>query len=117
MNAPLSIDTCEAVAENAEAYLEGTLADAESTQIESHLTGCAACRERIQSYREVHNLMEYSQIDDSTAATMQAVVVPARSFWSDKLGAAPWWFVSVALHTLIIALAGLISMAIEMPRS
>src|SRR5439155_21446440 len=34
-----------------------------------------------------------------------------------RIGGAPWWFVSVALHVLIIALAGLVSMAIELPHS
>ena len=33
----------------------------------------------------------------------------------DNLGAAPWWVVSCALHVLLIALASLVTMAIEMP--
>jgi hypothetical protein len=33
------------------------------------------------------------------------------------LGAAPWWLVSTAMHVLIIALASLVSMAIELPKS
>jgi hypothetical protein len=35
--------------------------------------------------------------------------------WQDQLGTAPWWFVSCAMHCLIIALASLITMAIELP--
>ncbi|HYF51738.1 MAG TPA: zf-HC2 domain-containing protein [Planctomycetota bacterium] len=37
--------------------------------------------------------------------------------WRDRLSAAPWWAVSVVLHGLVIALAGLISMAIELPQN
>src|SRR5262249_28698407 len=33
------------------------------------------------------------------------------------LGSAPWWFVSMAMHVLIIVLASLISMSIELPRN
>ena len=36
---------------------------------------------------------------------------------SQRLGGAPWWGVSLALHVLIIVLASLVSMAIELPRS
>jgi hypothetical protein len=35
----------------------------------------------------------------------------------ENLGAAPWWAVSLALHVLIIALASLVSMSIELPKS
>ncbi|HYF49557.1 MAG TPA: zf-HC2 domain-containing protein [Planctomycetota bacterium] len=35
--------------------------------------------------------------------------------WRERLSAAPWWGVSLVLHGLVIALAGLISMAFELP--
>ena len=34
-----------------------------------------------------------------------------------NLGSAPWWAVSCALHVLIIVLAGLVTMAIELPKN
>ncbi|HYF50036.1 MAG TPA: zf-HC2 domain-containing protein, partial [Planctomycetota bacterium] len=37
-------------------------------------------------------------------------------FIRERLAAAPWWGVSVALHGLVVLLAGLISMAFELPK-
>jgi hypothetical protein len=37
-------------------------------------------------------------------------------FIRERLTAAPWWGVSVALHGLVLLLAGLISMAVELPK-
>lgn len=111
-----AIDTCDAIAEHAEAYLEGTLPDAEATAVEIHLSGCEACRQRVQSYREVHSLMEYSQIEEPAAQTLPSTQTAPKQNAFARLSA-PWWFVSVSLHTLVIALAGLVSMAVEAPRS
>jgi hypothetical protein len=47
----------------------------------------------------------------------EGVEVAPRAGMLAGLGAAPWWLVSVTLHVLIIALAGLVSMAIELPKS
>ncbi len=41
----------------------------------------------------------------------------AAAGFATRLGSAPWWLVSTALHILVIALASLVSMAIELPRS
>ena len=48
---------------------------------------------------------------------VQTVPAPVGSAWQERLGAAPWWLVSLSLHVLMIALAGLVSMAIELPRN
>src|SRR5579862_9770381 len=39
------------------------------------------------------------------------------TFLHSLTGQTPWWVVSVLLHALVITLAGLVSLAIELPKS
>jgi hypothetical protein len=59
---------------------------------------------------------EIAQHSDSWPSDDEAAAAPANSNdWYARLGASPWWLVSCALHILVIALTGLVTMAIEMP--
>jgi hypothetical protein len=116
----IAIDNCELLQEHAENYLDGTLSDDAVRSLEAHLSRCQHCRDALASFRDVHSLMEYSQVQPVTAAdreTLTGPVTAPASGLMERLTAVPWWLVSVALHTLVIALAGLVSMAVEMPRS
>jgi len=59
-----------------------------------------------------------SQGDDKDGAFLaeQAFERAGQGTLFASLSAAPWWGVSVALHVLVILLAGLISMSIELPK-
>ncbi len=52
--------------------------------------------------------------DEAQAASERERLTLA-AFVATRLGAVPWWGVSAALHVLVIALAGLLTMAIDMP--
>ena len=115
----IAIDHCELVHEHAESYLDGTLADDGIRALEAHLSQCANCRAQMASFREVHSLMEYSQVEPVTGDSREGsapATQPAPGFFA-RLTGVPWWCVSVSLHILVIALAGLVSMAIQAPTS
>ena len=130
MNAPhatyatYATQSCEAVAEQAESYLDGSLDNGALRLLEAHLEQCASCREQMQSFREVHGLMEFSPLkpvgaerDASAELAFESVTarVSIKERLAAGLGGAPWWLVSLSLHALLIALAALVSMAIELP--
>lgn len=52
---------------------------------------------------------------DSESGAIDPVESESRSRLLERLGAAPWWFISLSMHVLVIALAGLVSMSIELP--
>ncbi len=128
-------------------YAEGALPPAASRSVEDHIQNCRHCREGLQSVRETQALLSSARAPDvlgpefaghtrTRLASMSGEVEqasaaferlrvdepvaedipnePQREF---ALGSAPWWAVSLALHVLIIALAGLITMAVELPRA
>jgi hypothetical protein len=107
---------CEIFAEQAELYLEGQLPKLPAAQMAAHLKSCRACRETLGCLKSVHGLVQF--LDDRTAPddrTPEELAVTGT--WYQRMGAAPWWFVSLTLHVLIIALASLVSMSIEPPKS
>ena len=76
-----------------------------------------------QSTLRLKQKREMSRSGSTSAAALSAVALnlpetesasPAESWQTlqDRLGAAPWWVVSVALHVLVIVLLGLITMSI-----
>jgi uncharacterized membrane protein YgcG len=113
---------CEKVAEHAAEFIERRLNKADAAAIEAHLAHCEACSESFRYSRAVHGLISYVNAERTAPAAVLAaqVAVPEaaeRTTVLERIGAAPWWFVSLALHTLVIALASLVSMAIEMPHN
>jgi hypothetical protein len=107
---------CKLLAEQAEEYLEGKLANGDAEAIREHLRECQACRETLSCLREIHGMVDYIEAKTETPLVAeQTEAVRVSPF--DRLGAAPWWFVSVSVHILLIALAGLVTMAIEMPQN
>ena len=138
MNDVLAYD-CQQVAENLERYLERSVPKKESTLIEAHLEECEACRESVRCSRAVHGLLEYIQLDRREGDAMNelqqqeadqlaqqqdpnnpnelelAGVGEEKPSFAERFSGAPWWAVSLVLHVLVIALASLVSMAIEMP--
>jgi hypothetical protein len=103
---------CQTMTERASLYVNGALSASELREFEQHVSQCEACGETLRQVRAVHGLMEYIEADAPAAR----VATPANIGWRERLGQAPWWLVSCSLHVLVIALAGLISMAIEAPR-
>ena len=120
---------CEALAENMESYMEKTISLADAQAFEAHMNSCDACRKAVHYSRAVGGLIDYvdakPQRASASAAARAAVRVNAseavaeapRGSLTERLGGAPWWMVSCALHVLVIALASLVSMAIELPRN
>ena len=108
---------CQKCSECASAYVEKTLPRDEQRAIEDHLHDCESCRETLRCFREVHGMLSYAQAEEKSGAEAVAVAVAVaepRNFLR-SLGAAPWWVVSATLHVLVIALASLVTMAIELP--
>ncbi|HYF49115.1 MAG TPA: zf-HC2 domain-containing protein [Planctomycetota bacterium] len=106
----------------------GELGAQERGVLEAHLKACAQCAKVARSFLHVNQI--FSQVPesedfDSESAVLagiqsreeeqQEAAAPRGSFLSNLSGL-PWWGVSVVLHILVILLAGLISMAIELPR-
>ena len=110
---------CESVAERAAEYVERRLTKVEMAAIDAHLDQCQACCETMHYSRAVHGLIAYvgAGVPESAAASGEDSVAADESpALLMRLSGAPWWFVSMALHALVIVLAGLVSMAIELPR-
>ena len=108
---------CSIFTERASLFVNGALPDADAQEFETHLEGCEGCQENLRQIRAVHGLMEYIEAE-APAATGEAVAVTApRVSLAERLSGAPWWLVSCALHVLVISLAGLITMAVELPKS
>ena len=112
---------CNLVAEYAAAYVEKSLTRDEMQAVDGHLSGCPACRGAIKRYRAVDGVMSFAQLDqvDPGAEPEVAAAAPAGllDIFGARLGAAPWWLVSCALHILVIVLAGLITMSIDLPKN
>jgi hypothetical protein len=104
---------CVAVEQRLEQYLNHTLSSGESNLIDEHLKDCKPCREALNASLAVGGLLEYIKLDRSKPAVAAAGSPDSRFLAS--LNGAPWWGVSVMLHGLVIALAGLISMAVSLP--
>ena len=136
MNPVLAYD-CQQVAENLERYLDRSVPKKDAMLIETHLEECEACRESVRCSRAVHGLLEYIQLDRREGDAMQNVedaelaaqqeaeqqelelagVGAEQPTLAERFGGAPWWAVSLVLHVLVIALASLVTMAIEMPKN
>ena len=64
-------------------YVEGSLPTAEAAELEMHLSGCASCREELESWRRLEaQLQDFPLVAEPanfTAAVMARVVVPRRA--------------------------------------
>ncbi len=134
---------CSDIAQRMSAYVDRRLEKSEQAAFDTHLATCKRCRQQVKQFRTVHGMMEntFNQADapsrdlaEKTSKWLEAVspenimgYVESRteteaepSFADslrDRFGAAPWWGVSVAMHVLAILLAGLVSMAVELPKT
>ena len=111
---------CEAVAGNLAAYVDGSIAPGSdgADAIARHLESCPDCRAAAERFGAVKNLLEYAQLEEPAAfATAAQPAEAARESLLARLSGVPWWFVSCALHMLIVALAGLVTMAVELPHA
>ena len=132
-----AINDCKGISASMGPYVDGALGAEERTFIDKHLNACPACREGLKRFRSVQNLLEGalrpgdldSTFLEDTGKRLRAVsagslaecadltaAAERTGRWVGLFGSAPWWFVSLSLHVLVIALAGLLSMAIELPR-
>src|SRR5205807_2645607 len=108
---------CQTMTERASLFVNGALSEAETQEFAQHLSQCEACSETLRQVRAVHGLMEYIDAEAKAGQRAALIAAPASASWGERLSGAPWWMVSCSLHVLIIALAGLISMAIDLPRN
>lgn len=116
---------CDLLAENMGSYVDGSISMNDARRIDAHLSGCNACQESLHQFRAVKGLIEYMEAAPATAALQPAgaPAIPAAQAASfgmslyERFSSVPWWMVSAAMHVLIIALASLLSMAIEAPRN
>ncbi|HYF51414.1 MAG TPA: zf-HC2 domain-containing protein [Planctomycetota bacterium] len=118
MNATVMKVDCAFVRDHVSPYVAGQLEQPESHAVSSHVRACARCRMTVENIRAIQLALQDTSEDETGEAPLLATAEtseqPSAARWS--LSAAPWWAVSVVLHGLVIALAGLISMAIELPR-
>ncbi|MFH0940210.1 MAG: zf-HC2 domain-containing protein [Planctomycetota bacterium] len=133
----IAINSCADIRECVVRYVDGTLSSEERHALEVHLKSCVTCRDTIKRFRDVHGLMQNSisptilnsNFIEQTSNRIQAgktdisktfLDVEKHESFADRLqvlGGAPWWGVSIALHVLVILLAGLISMSLALPTS
>jgi hypothetical protein len=121
----MKVMDCEMVAEQASAYIAKTLNKADAKALTAHLEECESCRASVQRFRAVEGLLEYVQIDPQQPQQqvreeeeeLEEVGAASSDSVFTRMGGAPWWAVSCALHILVIALASLVSMSIELPKT
>ncbi len=138
----IATQTCKSFEESICDYVENALPATARAALEKHLQTCKACRESVDHFVGVENLLQgtlgarslSADFCDPDSIKVQAFAVrtpkaaPVETFLetepapqsftasiAERLGAAPWFGVSVLLHGLVIALAGLISMAVSLP--
>ena len=131
----IAASSCKKTTEMMSAFVAGQLSANEARAISEHIAACKTCRADEKRLRAVKGLIhdtvsanqsvpafatrkgrwvEAALRDEETEP--EAVASGGGNGWGARLGAAPWWMVSCALHVLVIALAGLVSMAIELPK-
>jgi hypothetical protein len=140
------ITDCKEFMKRVAYYSEQSLPEDERIAFENHRVECKKCRDALNSYAQVYNVLhgafkENVVSPDFAAKTGQRFrgvvsradrknsTMPADFEPEDeqpaassgmvlaRLGAAPWWMVSASLHILIIALASLVSMSFALPAS
>ena len=133
-----AIDTCKAIAARMGTAADQPLTPEETGEVEAHLAGCPACRQKVERFRAMRGLLqntftkspgspdaekktgqnrlEQIQAEGADSDLEQALVAAEGprplNFWAAQLAGAPWWGVSAALHVLAIALIGLLTMDI-----
>ena len=130
-----AIHDCSTVRDLIIDYVSQALPPGERAACDAHLRVCAGCRASVARFREVDgalkNVFEPVQgISPGTSKlSLEAITARARTDFAvreevaeaaeaglaERLGGAPWWGVSLALHVLVIALASLVTMAIALP--
>jgi hypothetical protein len=121
----ISTAACDEMTERMGPYLEKDLPASERKALESHVKSCDACRDKLRRFGAVRGLLQYtSRLETRNNHVVEPELAPeepepagAGARFFESFAAAPWWAVSLAMHALLIALAGLVSMAIELPRN
>ena len=129
------LSDCREVAERIPPLVEKSLAPEEAEAVQAHLRGCPRCFEAVRRFQRLQAFAQGALgpnvipagFTAETGRRLQAVTshslpvlgaaeaTAAASLGErvrDRLGAAPWWAVSVVLHVLVIVLLGLITMSI-----
>ena len=109
---------CKRVQDLAKAYAASSLPAEEIAAIDAHSLFCKKCRGLIHQPPAASPTpapAPHAETVAAKAAEADPHLEPKPSI-GERLGGAPWWFVSISLHVLIIVLASLVSMAIELPR-
>ncbi|MFH0938131.1 MAG: zf-HC2 domain-containing protein [Planctomycetota bacterium] len=138
-----TVISCAEAVSSMRGYVEGELSNDLKAVLLEHVNGCVSCRSNLAARQQVISALgnAYGQIQisnnfDKTAnsclnqlrsnpqavnslPTEDALLTAAvQSSGSNFMfSATPWWGVSVALHVLVILLAGLISMSLALPPS
>jgi hypothetical protein len=113
MGARTETDPCSLVLEDLSPYVENIIPADVRRRVDDHLAVCQNCRDAVEQFRVVHGVLAGGGPRAGAETFLEPVA--AEAGWGSALSGAPWWGVSVLLHGLVIALAGLISMAIKLP--
>jgi len=117
-------------------YVNATLPAPDYKEVSAHIAACSDCASAVKSLAQVQGILKQAlnpaelgrEFHERMEARLTAIATPPITLetvsaqpslvatLSDRLSGAPWWGVSVVLHVLVIALAGLISMAVHMPQ-
>lgn len=88
------------------AYTDGRAADAERAEVDRHLLACAACRERVEGFAHVWNVLDEApapQISEAFDARLRArIAAEPRATWLAWLPAPRFAFATVALLLLSV---------------
>src|SRR5437667_3906146 len=100
---------CNAIVDQLAPYIEGALNAYEVQLVGAHLESCPSCSVALQQIQAVRGLLQYVHVQQNASRNGNAANMPPNG---RKAAILAWWFVSVAMHVLIIVLAGLVSLAI-----
>jgi hypothetical protein len=124
----VAVYTCATASEFLPRYNDNDLSASERSAFDEHLRTCGGCREKLRRFNAMNGVLQFTsrteqEVERATGKKRQVEdaeeleAAPIGSAWYDRMGSAPWWMVSCALHILVIALASLISMSIELPKN
>src|SRR5471030_2709870 len=109
MSQTIQISDCQTAAELVCDYAENKLPARERKLMSEHVRSCRACHDALTRYSEVADLMRISErvrtgeklpIGAAWPSLENEVETEPKGALS-RLGNAPWWFVSLALHVLV----------------
>jgi anti-sigma factor RsiW len=99
---------CDQVQANLTAWVDGQLGARERTQVDGHLAGCGACRDRALRERDVRGLIEARRAHLTTASAPAALRARLEAVARGRTRPGTWVRMPIAVAaTLLLALSGI----------